>query len=110
MGGAYGVVQGEGGAAIVGGGLPREAEGQALLLQVLFPMGEEGVALQLATDAPLWTPPADASPQLQAKAGFCITIVLPDVQRHGGEVVGPMGKWKGSDKLQPQAKAGEAAL
>ncbi len=86
MGGAHGVVQGEGGgAAFGGGGLPREAEGQALLLQVLFPMGEEGVALQLATDALLWTPSADAGPQLQAKAGFCIIIVLLGAQRHDGE-------------------------
>ncbi len=71
-----------------------------MLLPVLFPMAEEGVALQPTAEATLRSRPEDASRQLQAKAGFCIIIVLPDAQRHGGEEGSPIRQGEGSDSFQ----------
>ncbi len=75
------------GPRLEGEGLPRGGEGQDLFLEVLFPVGEEGVALQGAAEAMVGSYPADA-------------------QRHGGEAGGPMGQGKGSDKLPTPGKGG----
>ena len=84
-GSAHGVTHGEGGTAIGRGGIPGEGECQALVLELLFCMGEESAPLQFTADAPLWILPGNTGPQVHAETGFRIAAVLTDAHLQGGE-------------------------
>ena len=73
-------------------------------------MGEQGVALHLPPDAPPRIMPADASPHLQAEAGFGITAILSHAQLQGGGERGAIGQGDGTCGRQPQVQPGDTAL
>ena len=108
--GAHGVPHREGRPKVGWAGLLWTGEGQALVLEILICVGEEGASPQRTADAPLWTFQTMPAPRSRPKPVSVspLSCLMPtSMHREEGGAIGQGDRPCG---FQPNPEVGEAAL